>query len=131
MIGTLFLAELNCADCFQHFAVDQELLNRLQQTGKTFYCPLGHGNVYRDNELARLKKENQRLKTDLTWQERIAKNAREDAENAKRQKAAIKGQLTKTRRRIANGVCPCCNRMFVNVTRHMVSKHPDFKEVVS
>lgn len=31
-------------------------------------------------------------------------------------------------KRIHNGVCPCCNRSFVNLQRHMKTKHP---EVVS
>lgn len=26
----------------------------------------------------------------------------------------------------ACGVCPCCNRSFTNVRRHMTSQHPDY-----
>lgn len=45
---------------------------------------------------------------------------------AQRALRATKGRLTKTKKRIANGVCPCCNRHFVNLERHMTGKHPDY-----
>jgi len=47
----------------------------------------------------------------------------------KRQKAAAKGQLTKTKRRVANGVCPCCNRTFADLSAHMHGQHPEYGEV--
>lgn len=39
--------------------------------------------------------------------------------------ATQKGQLTKLRNRIANGVCPWCQRSFANVARHVEHQHPD------
>lgn len=32
--------------------------------------------------------------------------------------------------RIRNGVCPCCNRSFKDVHRHMKSQHPEFNPAV-
>lgn len=49
-------------------------------------------------------------------------------EAERRAHAATKGQLTKTRKRVAGGVCPCCNRSFVNLGRHMAGQHPDYAE---
>lgn len=37
-----------------------------------------------------------------------------------------RGQLTKLKRRVSNGVCPCCNRSFADLHRHMTEKHPDY-----
>lgn len=34
--------------------------------------------------------------------------------------------LLRDRQRFANGVCPCCNRTFQNVLRHMRGEHPDY-----
>lgn len=130
MIGILTLTEVTCCNCLVHFAMDQELNQRCLDIGRTFYCPNGHPQHYTETEVAKLKKLNQNLNSRLGWAEADARRSRDKAETAKRQKAAIKGQLTKTRRRIANGVCPCCNRSFTNVARHMHSKHPDFVEVV-
>jgi hypothetical protein len=43
-----------------------------------------------------------------------------------RSHVSTKGQLTKARNRAKAGLCPCCNRHFTNVERHVKSKHPDF-----
>lgn len=124
MIGSLTLTEIECANCITHFAMDESLRKRCLQTGREFYCPNGHSNWYKNNELDRLKRERKSLEDRTYW-------AEQEAAQAKRERTAIKGQLTKVKNRIANGVCPCCNRTFSNVARHMTTKHPDFKAVVS
>lgn len=130
MIGTLILVELTCCDCFTHFAMDNDLYRRRLEQGGTFYCPNGHGQHFTETEVKKLQEQNRNLKKQLDWAESSARRARQEVERTKRQKAAIKGQLTKTRKRIANGVCPCCNRTFRNVARHIETKHPDFVEAV-
>ena len=45
-----------------------------------------------------------------------------------RSRSAIKGQLTRAKRRISKGVCPCCNRTFQNLANHISEKHPDYSE---
>lgn len=40
--------------------------------------------------------------------------------------AAARGQVTRLKRRAANGVCPCCTRTFADLKRHMANQHPDF-----
>lgn len=129
MIGTLILTEIACCNCLTHFAMDSELNRRAHETGRTFYCPNGHPQVYTTSEVDKLKKQLDNATKRLGWAEASATRATQRATDAERSRAAIKGQLTKTRRRIANGVCPCCNRTFSNVARHMQSKHKDFVEV--
>lgn len=89
--------------------------------GDIFYCPAGHGQSYTKSEVTRLREK-------LEDEKKNAEFWRKRADEADRSKAAIKGQLTKERKRVGNGVCPCCNRTFQNVARHMASKHPDFKD---
>lgn len=89
----------------------------------SIYCPLGHGHV-----------PSGKSKIDTVREQREAAKARAQAiqdqlDSEKRAHAATKGTLTKTKRRVTNGVCPCCNRHFVNVERHMKTKHPN--EVVA
>lgn len=129
--GSLTLVEETCCNCYTHFAMDQALNQNLLANGGTFYCPNGHGQHYTKTEVSRLKDKLANAEKRLAWSEDSATRARIEAEEAKRSRAAIKGQLTKTRNRIANGVCPCCHRTFVNVARHVTSKHPDFKAAVS
>lgn len=131
ILGSLTLVEETCCNCFTHFAMDRALNSSLRAKGGTFYCPNGHGQHYTESEVQKLKKELESAKKRMGWAEDSATRALAQAEQVKREKAAIKGQLTKTRNRIANGVCPCCNRTFVNVGRHMHTKHPNFKEVVA
>jgi len=38
--------------------------------------------------------------------------------------SATKGQLTKARKRADRGVCQHCHRSFVDVARHVATKHP-------
>jgi DNA repair exonuclease SbcCD ATPase subunit len=134
LIGSLTLVEIECANCITHFAMDEALQRRCRETGRDFYCPNGHINVYRDNELARLRKEREQLKHEadnarkrMTWAERLAETAAQERDQVKKAHAATKGQLTKTRKRIANGVCPCCHRTFKQLASHMAHKHPGFE----
>lgn len=129
--GTLTLTEVVCCSCFTHFAMDISLNSLRLHDGNPFYCPNGHKQWYSESEVDKLKKANQRLKSDNAWYSNRAKRLQENLEETKRSRAAIKGQLTKTRKRIVNGVCPCCNRTFGNLAAHITTNHPDFKEAVS
>ena len=111
-----------CCNCATNFAMDNNLKQRLKETGDTFYCPNGHAQRYTETEATRLKRQNQSLESNLRW-------AKIDAQNAKYSHAATKGKLTKLKNRIANGVCPCCNRTFANISRHMAGQHPDYLQV--
>lgn len=87
----------------------------------SIYCPLGHTYIKAgEGEAARLKRQ---LKAE---QERAARLAaqRDQAEASAR---AHKGAATKARKRAAAALCPCCKRSFVQLRRHMASKHPDYK----
>lgn len=131
VFGTLTMTELTCYSCVVRFAIDEELYKRRAEDGRSFWCPNGHQQHFTESEITKLKKTNANLSKRLDWAETSEQRAREQAATAKREKAAIKGQLTKTRKRIANGVCPCCNRSFANVQRHMGTQHPDFVETVT
>ena len=37
-------------------------------------------------------------------------------------------KIKRIEKRVANGVCPCCHRQFVQLTRHMKNKHPEYLE---
>ncbi len=116
-----------CCSCHVQFAMPTELQRARIRDHRDFYCPNGHHQHYVGET------EEQKLRKRLERAERRAANAEEDArieradhQSAKRKLAAAKGQLTKTRNRIAHGVCPCCQRSFANVARHMESQHPDY-----
>ncbi len=124
--GTLAIEE--CCECHITFAMPSDLQRRCREQGqsRTFYCPLGHAQHYTSSEIRRLK---DKLEREQQWRknaETRAQAARDQADAAERSRAAYKGQLTRVKKRIGNGVCPCCSRHFANVERHIATKHPEF-----
>ncbi len=115
---TLALEE--CFTCGMPFGVTVETQAKLLKSRKVFYCPRGHAQNYiGKNEEEKLREELRREKVERRAAEEIIKAER-------RSKRNIKGQLTKLKKRVANGVCPCCNRTFANLHRHISRQHPDY-----
>ncbi len=87
----------------------------------------GHKWYRGDGPLQRLEKQlaSERAAHDQTRAARDAARAQREAAN--RRAAAARGQVTKIRNRVGNGVCPACSRTFQNLARHMACKHPEFK----
>lgn len=48
------LEELECCRCGILFAAPQGYVNRLRNSGVTFYCPNGHGLIFRRQETPKL-----------------------------------------------------------------------------
>lgn len=118
----------SCYSCGVVFAMPEDLRRELLDNhARSFYCPNGHGQHYTGKTAAQKQRERaERLEQQLASRAEDLRVQRAETETARRKLAATKGQLTKTRRRAANGVCPCCNRSFVNVARHVSSQHPEF-----
>lgn len=120
-----------CVNCGVQFAMSTEFkAERLKNRGPNnpFYCPNGHKQHYVGKSAA--DKERERaddLQRQLEAAEARSKRQRELREAAERQAAAARGQVTKIKKRVGNGVCPCCNRTFSDLQRHMHTKHPTFK----
>lgn len=107
-----------CYKCGTDFGLDEQLHKRFYDKGDSFYCPNGHSQAYCKSEVDRLKEELIKEKDrGSSWYRRYLEE--------EKSKNAYKGQVTKIKNRISNGVCPCCKRHFTNLERHMKSKHPD------
>ena len=122
---------IECANCSVDFGIGADFERRRRDDHGTFYCPNGHGNHFPGPTEA--EKKAKQLERELDAARSLAareSRRRADAESEARRKdyaaRAAKGQLTKTRKRIAAGVCPCCNRSFANLARHMAGQHPNF-----
>lgn len=114
-----------CAGCGTSFAVPYNLYRRFREDGASLRCPNPKcpwpSFSITETEAIKLRKQ-------LEAAEARAKRAHEAREWAEKQLTAQKGQNTKLRKRIANGVCPCCHRTFQNLHRHISTKHPDYAE---
>lgn len=109
-----------CVGCAMHWMQPKFFDDQRRRDKKDFYCPNGHAQAYRESEADVLRRERDRL------QQRLAQKDDEIRDLEGRRRAAL-GQVTKLRKRVGNGVCPCCTRSFANVERHMRMKHPEFK----
>lgn len=128
---TIKLETVRCWVCGCEFAVDSTVLDNKKRYDKTLHCPngclLGFGETPEqklrkemEQKLAEAKRKNEYL-------EAREKDQRKRADRAQRQLNATRGVVTRIKNRVSKGVCPCCNRTFLNLQRHMATKHPKFK----
>jgi hypothetical protein len=101
--------------CGLPHAIPESLYAQAENHGRSIYCPLGHQWIVKDTFEQKLRREQQRHEAtrDLLAQE-------------ERSHAATRGHLTRTKKRVGAGVCPCCHRTFRQLARHMEAKHPDY-----
>ena len=109
-----------CIECGIEFAAPALLIRTQHETGGFHSCPNGHRQGWNKDEceLARMRRERDRLKQNAARleQEIVDANARA---------VAAEKRALNTKRRAVAALCPCCNRSFANVARHMKSKHPN------
>lgn len=114
----LTLTVIDCASCGVAFGVPDRVITARREDGQAFYCPNGHENVYRTTNAQRIAKERDSLRAQLTAEQ-------DQRQAAERSNAALRGEITKQKKRASAGVCPCCQRSFQQLRRHMAAKHPD------
>lgn len=93
-----------------------------------FYCPYGHSAVFTKGETEAniLRRERDRLIQDAAYKDDRIRELQAQRDLADRRVSAAKGQITKIKKRAAAGLCPCCNRHFTNLERHLGTKHPGY-----
>lgn len=116
-----------CCSCGIEFSAPAHYFSKRRQDGKTFYCPNGHKLHFGESETDKLRRERDRLKQRVAQKDDEIERQRNWREGAERSASAYKGQATRLRNRIKAGVCPCCNRTFQNLQRHIAGQHPEFK----
>jgi hypothetical protein len=127
---TVVLKVLECQVCGVPFAIPQAFYDSCEQNGGFYHCPSGHGWGWKEGKRAReqndLKQQLAQAALKLERAETRSREMREWAEGVERRLSAAKGQMTKLKKRVHNGVCPVCNRHFANLERHMHGQHPAF-----
>ena len=112
--------------CGINVGVPQNLYRRAKNEGAEVYCPLGHIFVWTETELDRTKQRLEEEERRRRMAQERANRERERADENERRRIAQKAATTRSRKRHAAGVCPCCKRSFQNVKRHMKTKHPEY-----
>lgn len=132
---TVTLKTVNCGTCGMPFALPEAFWNQCYTEGGFFSCPLGHSRGWNakdaKNAADKLRDRIASQENDLEYYRKRNNELHQEKEAVIRRLSATKGQVTKIKNRVANGVCPCCNRTFQNLHRHMVNKHPEFSETTA
>ena len=93
---------IDCCRCGVLFGVPEGLHREFRDdSNRWFYCPNGHQQHYGKEQKERARREHH-----------------------ERRAATFKGHVTRIKNRVGRGDCPCCNRHFDNLQRHMATKHP-------
>jgi len=121
------LEHITCANCGMVFAFSGDLIDKRRRDHQSFYCLSGHNNYFPgESDGEKLKRELKEANLAIKRAEYRTQSAQLEREKARQQLSATRGQITKLKKRIANGVCPCCHRTFVNMQKHMETKHPEY-----
>lgn len=115
-------------DCDATITMPREVMVRFRKNHESFYCYRGHGQAFlSESKEAKLKRQLEEKQRQIDRKQKELEWAREGERSAQRSAAAYRGQVTKIKKRVGNGVCPCCNRTFQDLGRHMKTKHPTYK----
>jgi len=116
---------VTCAEerCGFTFAVPQHWWQKMHDQHRSIYCPKCKSGTYWPSE-----SDEEKLRRQLHSANDMLATSRREAARLERQRRAEKAAKTRLKNRIAAGVCPCCNRTFANLARHMTGQHPDFNK---
>jgi hypothetical protein len=117
---------LDCASCGVIYGITAEFEQRRRDDGVSFYCPNGHRQGYGKSAADLEREKAATLERRLKWAEGRETHLKDQLQATEYQRRAAKGQLTKAKKRIAAGLCPCCKRNFQNLANHMAGQHPDY-----
>lgn len=109
-----------CRSCGVIHSYPEVLWEEKEESGGYIFCPNGHQWGFREGKKER---DAVRRERDLLRQQaaRYEDELREANARADKAQAEAKRVITRT----GAGVCPCCNRSFTQLARHMKSKHPE------
>ena len=127
--GYTDLVTMVCPECGVLYAIPERLRADAEKHGgfkHMWCCPNGHELGYGENVEEKLRRQ---LESERDYAARLAAQRDQAQAAAKTQKGRatrFKNERDRERNRVAHGVCPCCNRTFQNLERHMASQHPEF-----
>jgi len=116
------LARINCGKCGGTYAINETYRAEKETVGGWWHCP------YCECSWGYGVSENGRLKRELEEKERLLRQEKCEALRNQQLLDAERlahGAALRKIRRVSRGVCPCCNRTFENLARHMATKHKD------
>lgn len=114
-----------CPTCGIRYAVPAEFMRIKDRDAGNWYCPNGDSLIFTKPETVRLRAQLDQAQADARFQRDEKYRALDRAAASERTAIALRGHLTRYRKRVANGVCPVagCHRHFPNVQAHVETVH--------
>lgn len=123
---TVTLETLTCGECGIAFGVPRAWASDRRADKNGFYCPNGHCRVFRKSTEQILREKIADQEQRIIWRDEDLKRVRSELQSQKFKTMAERSAKARLKKRISDGVCPCCHRTFANLQKHMAHLHPDF-----
>lgn len=120
----VILKQMECGSCGVVFAFPQEMYDTAKLQGGWWYCPNGHIRGWeKGSDHTKIKE----LERELAAERARKVDALHRANEAAEDKRKAQNEVKRIKKRVAVGVCLCCNRTFQQsrLARHMQTKHPE------
>ena len=117
------LKELVCGTCGVVHAIPEAMYDAAAREGGWWHCPNGHKRGWHEGSE---KTEINKLRRELDAERARKAEALSRANEAALAREKAQKALDRHKKRTKNGVCPCCNRSFVALARHIKNKHPEY-----
>jgi hypothetical protein len=127
------LVSETCYLCGLVFAMPDRFMKERREDQHSFYCPNGHSQAYvksaadtlRD-ELAKQKHLTEQAQARAAQERDMRLEANRTTERVERRLRATRAVVTRTKKKIVAGRCPCCSHQFKNLRDHMAKEHPKY-----
>lgn len=113
------LVKVECPNCAGVYAITERFKDNKRKSGGGWQCP------YCNQEVGYWESENSKLQKALDEKQRALVASKCETLAERQAREAVEQKLSNLSRRVRCGVCPCCNRSFQNLKRHMKTKHPE------
>lgn len=124
IVDTMTPVMVTCYRCKTPFSMPRYLYDARLIDHHNFWCPLGHDQFFIEGKTdAQLLREERERTANLAAALDFQKQQREAAEA---ETARLKKSAARAKKRVANGVCPCCHRTVKQMAQHMKAKHPGY-----
>lgn len=115
-----------CSQCAGLLILADDTKQRRIEDGKSFYCSNGHAQVFTKTKVQELEEQLASEARTAKYFEDLSDRLYKEKKEERKQRRRVTTMLKNHKQRVANGVCPCCGRSFVNLQRHMKTKHPNY-----
>ena len=118
----VILEQMECGACGVIFAIPQEMYSSARRSGGWWHCPNGHCIGWEKGiDHTKIKE----LELELVAEKDRKNEALRRANEATEAEQKAQDEMKRMKKRANAGVCPCCNRTFQHLARHMKTKHPE------